>query len=166
MKAIPQGRHTREFRHETVRLVTKEKPSLPEAARRLSLPFSTLAYWVKAYKAGKLGEIGNTRKPLTEVEMELARTKKKLVEVKMERDILKKAAAHFARESLHGTRRSDAAPLPHTAPEPNSGGLSQRFLRLDSAVAPPVGKGSNATGGNQGNAQADSGDLWGRETTA
>jgi len=42
---------------------------------------------------------------LTEVEMELARAKKELVEVKMERDILKKAAAYFARESLQGTRR-------------------------------------------------------------
>ena len=42
---------------------------------------------------------------MTEVEMELARTRKELVEVKMERDILKKAAAYFARVSLHGTRR-------------------------------------------------------------
>jgi transposase len=42
---------------------------------------------------------------LTEVEMELARTKKELAEARMERDILKKAAAYFARESLHGTRR-------------------------------------------------------------
>lgn len=105
MKGIPHGRYTREFRQEAVKLLTEERLSLPEAARRLSLAPSTLAYWVKAYKAGKLGEIGNTRKPLTEVEMELARTKKELVEVKMERDILKKAAAYFARESLHGTRR-------------------------------------------------------------
>jgi transposase len=36
--------------------------------------------------------------------MELARIKKENVELKMERDILKKAAAYFARESLHGTR--------------------------------------------------------------
>jgi transposase len=88
-----------------VKLLTEEKLSLPEAARRLSLAPSTLAYWVKAYKEGKLGDIGRAQKPLTEVEMELARTKKELVEVKMERDILKKAAAYFARESLHGTRR-------------------------------------------------------------
>jgi transposase len=36
--------------------------------------------------------------------MGLARTKWELVEVKMERDILKKAAAYFARESLPGAR--------------------------------------------------------------
>jgi transposase len=71
----------------------------------LSLAPSTLAYWVKAYKAGKLGEIGKAQRPLTELEMELARTKKELAEVKMERDILKKAAAYFARESLPGTRQ-------------------------------------------------------------
>jgi transposase len=59
---------------------------------------------VKAYKTGKLGDVGKTYRPLTEVEMDLARTKKELVEVKMERDILKKAAAYFARESLPGTR--------------------------------------------------------------
>ena len=105
MKRVPQGRYTKEFREEVVKLVTEEKISLPEASRRLSLPPSTLATWVKAFKAGRLGEVGKTYRPLTEIEMELARTKKELVEVKMERDILKKAAAYFAKESLPGTRR-------------------------------------------------------------
>ena len=104
MKGIPQGRYTREFRQEAVKLVTEETLSLPEAARRLSLAPSTLSYWIKAHKAGKLGEIGKAQKPLTEIEMELARTKKELFEVKMERDILKKAAAYFAKESLPGMR--------------------------------------------------------------
>ncbi len=88
-----------------MKLVTEEKLSLPEAARRLSLPPSTIGNWIKAYRAGRLGEVGKTRRPLTEIEMELAWTKKELVEVKMERDILKKAAAYFAKESLPGMRR-------------------------------------------------------------
>ena len=71
----------------------------------MSLAPSTLGYWVKAQRAGKLGDVGKTYRPLTEVEMDLARTKKELAEVKMERDILKKAAAYFAKESLPGTRR-------------------------------------------------------------
>ena len=104
MKGVPQGRYTKEFREEAVKLVTEEKLSLPEAGRRLSLAASTIGNWVKAARAGKLGEIGKTYRPLTEVEMELSRTKKELAEVRMERDILKKAAAYFARESLHGTR--------------------------------------------------------------
>ena len=105
MKRGPQGRYSKEFREEAVELVTEERLSLPEAARRLSLAPSTIASWVKAYKAGRLGEVGKTYRPLTDVEMELARTRKELAEVKMERDILKKAAAYFARESLPGTRR-------------------------------------------------------------
>ena len=104
MKGIPQGRYTKELREEAVKLITEEKLSLPEAARRLSLPPSTLGNGVKQFKAGRLGEVGKTYRPLTEIEIELARTKKELVEVKMERDILKKAAAYFAKESLPGTR--------------------------------------------------------------
>jgi len=59
---------------------------------------------IKAYKAGKLGNIGKSQRPLTDIEIELARVKRELAEVKMERDILKKAAAYFAKESLPGTR--------------------------------------------------------------
>ena len=50
MKGVPQGRYTREFRQEAVKLVTEERLSLPEAARRLSLAPSTLGYWVKAQR--------------------------------------------------------------------------------------------------------------------
>ena len=74
MKGIPQGRYTKEFREEAVKLVTEEKLSLPEAARRLSLPPSTLGNWVEQFKAGRLGEIGKTYRPLTDIEMALART--------------------------------------------------------------------------------------------
>ena len=105
MKRGLQGRYTKEFREEAVKLVTEEKRSLPEAARRLSLPPSTLTNWMKQFKAGRLGEIGKTYRPLTEIGMELAKVKKENAELRMERDILKKAAAYFARESLPGTRQ-------------------------------------------------------------
>jgi len=101
---IPNGRYTKEFREEAVKLITEGGLKIPEVGRRLSLAPSTIAYWVKAHKAGKLREVGKTHKPLTEIEMELARTKRELAEVKMERDILKKATAYFAKESLPGTR--------------------------------------------------------------
>ena len=104
MERIPKGKYTKEFREEAVKLVTEGGLSLPEAGRRLSLPPSTIGNWVKAYKAGKLGNIGRSQRPLTDMEMELARVKRELAEVKMERDILKKAAAYFAKESLPGTR--------------------------------------------------------------
>ena len=90
MKGVPQGRYTKEFRQEAMKLVTAEKLSLPEAARRLSLAPSTLGNWLKAYKSGRLGDVGKSYRPLTEVEMELAQIKKENAELKMERDILKK----------------------------------------------------------------------------
>ena len=104
MGKIPQGRYTKEFREEAARLVLEDGLSTGEAAQRLSLPKSTLETWVRAAKAGKLGNVGKNHRPLTEVEIELARTKKELAMVRMERDILKKAAAYFAKESLSGTR--------------------------------------------------------------
>jgi transposase len=104
MKGIPQGRYTKEFREEAVKMVLEGGISLPEAVRRLSIPPSTLRHWVKVHGDGKLCEIGKTRRPHTDIEMELARLKKELVETRMERDLLKKAAAYFAKESLPGTR--------------------------------------------------------------
>lgn len=53
-----------------------------------------------AAEAGQLGEVGKQHRPLTEVELENARLKRELAEVKMERELLKKAAAYFAKESL------------------------------------------------------------------
>ncbi|SAL83688.1 transposase IS3/IS911 family protein [Caballeronia terrestris] len=58
----------------------------------------SLANWVRAAKAGRLGKVGQQQKPLTELEMELNRVKRELAEVKMERDLLK-FATYFAKES-------------------------------------------------------------------
>lgn len=105
MQRAPYGKYSREFREEAVKVVMEKRVSLDETAKTLSIPPSTLANWVKAARAGKLGDVGKTYRPLTEIELELARTKKQLAEAKMECEILKKAAAYFARESLPGTRQ-------------------------------------------------------------
>ncbi len=102
MERIPYGKYTKEFRQEAVKLVIEGGLSIPEAGRRLSLAPSTLGNWVRAFKEGKLGDVGKTQRPLTEIEIELARTKRELAEPRMECDILKKAAAYFAKESQRG----------------------------------------------------------------
>jgi transposase-like protein len=104
MERLPRAKYTKEFREEAVKLVTEEKLSTAEAARRLKLPSNTLDNWLRKHKAGKLGEVGKDYRPLTEVEMELARLRRENAELKMESEFLKKAAAYFARESRHGTR--------------------------------------------------------------
>jgi len=64
---IPSAIYSKEFREQAVKQVTEEGLSTKEVARRLSLPVSTLDYWLKAFKTGKLGEIGKTQRPLTEI---------------------------------------------------------------------------------------------------
>jgi transposase len=104
MEKIPKGIYTKELREEAVKLVTEGGLTIPEVGRRLSIAASTVRYWVQVSSKGNLQEIGRQLRPLTEVEMELAKVKRELAITKIERDILKKAAAYFAKESLPGTR--------------------------------------------------------------
>jgi transposase len=104
MKRMPYGIYSKELREEAVKLVTESDLSMVEVSRRLEIPNQTLRNWVKAHREGTLSEISKNRKPLTEAEAELARLRKELAEVRMERDLLKKAAAYFAKESQRGTR--------------------------------------------------------------
>jgi transposase len=82
-----------------VKLVAVEGLTVGQAAKRLSVPKASLGNWVRAARAGKLTEVGKGQRVASDLEMELARARKELVEVKMERDLLKKFAAYFAKES-------------------------------------------------------------------
>jgi transposase len=99
MERIPRGVYTQEFRAEAVRLIEQDGVPITEVSRRLSVPKGSLKKWLYTYRSGKLGEIGKHQKPMTEAELELARLRKELAEVKLERDLLKKCAAYFAKES-------------------------------------------------------------------
>ena len=67
-------------------------------AKVLGIPKQTLENWVRLSEKGLLKGAGD--KPVSPEQMELARLRAELSRVKMERDILKKATAYFARESL------------------------------------------------------------------
>lgn len=69
MGRIPYGKYSKEFRQEAVKLVIEGGLSITEAGRRLSLAPSTLSNWVRAYKKGKLSEVGSTHRQLTEIEI-------------------------------------------------------------------------------------------------
>jgi transposase len=58
MERIPKGIYTKELREEAVKLVTEGGLRIPEVGRRLSIAPSTLRYWVKANREGKLKEVG------------------------------------------------------------------------------------------------------------
>lgn len=103
MERVPKGVYTKEFKEEAVKLVTEAGLSIPEVGRRLSVGKSTIEYWVRQAKKGTL-VANHGKKPVTTGEMEVARLRREVAELKMERDILKNAAAYFAKESLKGTR--------------------------------------------------------------
>ena len=103
MEKVPRVAYTREFKEEAVKMVTEGGLSIPEVGRRISVSPSTVGYWVKSAKEGRLSA-GGRQRAVTGEQMEMARLKRENAELKMERDILKKAAAYFAKESLRGTR--------------------------------------------------------------
>jgi transposase len=89
MNRVPKGSYTKEFREQAVKLVLVDGLSQREAAGRLSLSVKTLGAWVVAEQKGTLAKVGETQKPQSELEAELARVKRELATVTMERDILK-----------------------------------------------------------------------------
>ena len=97
MNASVRGKYTLEFKLEAVRLV-KGGQTVPVTAKILGMPTQTLGNWVRLSEKGTL--VGAGDKPVSNEQMELARLRAELARVKMERDILKKATAYFARESL------------------------------------------------------------------
>ena len=103
MERVPRVVYTKEFKEEAVKMVTEAGLSIPEVARWVSVSKSTITYWVKLAKEGTLSNDGKQR-PVNAEQMELARLKRENAELRMEHDILKKAAAYFAKESLRGTR--------------------------------------------------------------
>ena len=87
---------TDEFRAGAVRLVLDEGKSIAQVSKDLDLTASALGLWVRRARADRTkGKTGLT----TEERAELAKLKKENRELRMERDILKKAAAFFAKES-------------------------------------------------------------------
>jgi transposase len=103
-KMIPKERRdararrqfTDEFKAGAVRLVLDEGKTVAQVARDLDLTPSALAGWVKHARADRDGgKSGLT----TEERAELAKLRKENRELKMERELLKKWAAFFAKES-------------------------------------------------------------------
>ena len=89
-------RFTDEFKAGVVRLVLDEGKTAGAVARELNLTDSAVRAWVAQAQADRTkGRTGLT----TAERDELARLRKENRELKLERDILKKAAAFFAKEN-------------------------------------------------------------------
>ncbi len=90
-------RYTREFKLEAVRLLEESDEPATEISRRLGIRRNLLYKWRDTLrKKGEASFPGSGRKRGYEEDYE--RLKRELARVKEERDILKKAAAYFAKE--------------------------------------------------------------------
>jgi transposase len=88
--------HTDEFKAGAVRLVLDEGKTISQVGRDLDVSQSVVGNWVKQARADRSnGKTGLT----TEERSELVQLRREVRELRLQRDLLKKAAAFFARES-------------------------------------------------------------------
>src|SRR5688572_11286137 len=92
-------RYTAEFRAEAVRLLEADPRPRAEVASDLGIDRSILYRWQRAL-GGSTNQVGSSGEVLSADEREeLRRLRKQVAQLQMDREILKKAAAFFAKES-------------------------------------------------------------------
>jgi transposase len=88
-----------EFKREAVRLVRERGVAVSQAARDLDLHENVLRKWVRELAVDPQYAFPGQGQMKPE-QAEIERLKKENAKLRMERDILKKAAAYFAKESM------------------------------------------------------------------
>jgi len=91
---MSKARFTEEFKLEAVKQVTQHQRPVAEVAQRLGVSTHSLYIWAKRY-----GKSAQQREQDSTEAIELRRLRAEVKRLTEERDILKKAAAYFARES-------------------------------------------------------------------
>jgi len=96
---MERRRFTREFKLEAVKLIREREVSVAQAARDLGVQQSVLRSWVKAF-ADDPAQAFPGHGQMKPEQAEIARLRREVAKLRAERDILKKAAAYFAKESM------------------------------------------------------------------
>ena len=90
-------RYNRDFKLQAAKLVTENGYSLVKAGKQLGIAPTTISSWIKKFRdSGTLASSISSDSPA----QELRDLRKELLQVKMENEILKKAAAYFAKSIL------------------------------------------------------------------
>lgn len=90
---------SREFKLEAVRLVRERGVSIVQASRDLDVGENVLRRWVKEFTSDPWQAFPGQGQMKPE-QQEIDRLRREVAKLKAERDILKKAAAYFAKESM------------------------------------------------------------------
>jgi transposase len=96
---MERRKFAREFKLEAVKLIKERGVSVAQAAQDLGVHQTQLRQWVKDFAGDPQHSFPGHGQMKPEA-AEITRLKREVTKLKAERDILKKAAAYFAKESL------------------------------------------------------------------
>ena len=96
---MERRKFTREFKLEAVRLIRERGVTVAQASRDLGVHGTVLRNWVRDFAEDPQHAFPGHGQ-LKPEQAEIARLKREVIKLKAERDILKKAAAYFAKESM------------------------------------------------------------------
>jgi transposase len=95
---MQRRKFSREFKIEAVRLVGERGVSVAQASRDIDVRENVVRKWVKEFGADPKQAFPGHGQMKPE-QLEIDRLRREVAKLRAERDILKKAAAYFARES-------------------------------------------------------------------
>jgi transposase len=95
---MQRRRFGREFKIEADRLIKDRGVSVAQAARDLDVHENVLRKWVREFAADP-GQAFPGHGQMKPEQLEIERLRREVAKLRAERDILKKAAAYFAREA-------------------------------------------------------------------
>ena len=90
--------YTKAFKNDAINLVVEQGYSCNEVGRRLGINQTNVSRWVREYRQENDPPVDGAASR-SELEFENKRLRKENQRLQMEREILKKAAAFFAKES-------------------------------------------------------------------
>jgi transposase len=88
---MARRQYTREFKVSAIEMVTRKGYTVHQAAKELGIDHKTLRDWIKKPSGMEGAEAEN-------LAAEVRRLRKENLQLRQEREILKKAAAYFAKE--------------------------------------------------------------------
>ncbi|ERF83872.1 MAG: transposase [Bradyrhizobium sp. DFCI-1] len=95
---MKRRKFSREFKIEAVKLVRERGVSVAQAGRDLDVHENVLRKWVKEFSSDPVQAFPGQGQMKPE-QQEIERLRREVARLKAERDILKKAAAYFAKEA-------------------------------------------------------------------
>jgi len=125
------SKYPEQFRREAVQMALASKESRASVARRLGVNETTLRNWVLDHLAEEARQANPTAVSPSEFE-ELRRLRREVEELRLEKEILRKAAAYFAQETIRSAA-SDSSPSTDT-PTASSGSVPPWLSRAQAST--------------------------------